>query len=155
MQVLNDDSHKILSVTQMISKNCEQTYTTRFWRLLNMTPGNEKLASVYSIQDPWLLCQIILTKSIGFQKDSTPQATMRHFKSLGVQLQIRQSCESSRAPSQGKQKDLRGSPPSYKDRVIWEVRTRYWGHTGKGAINFGLGNQTRLHKGRFPTQKDE
>lgn len=52
MQVLNDDSHKILSVTQMTSKNCEQTYTTRFWRLLNMTPGSEKLASVYSIQDP-------------------------------------------------------------------------------------------------------
>lgn len=51
MQVLNDDSHKILGVTQMISKNREQAYMKRFWRLWNMTTESEKVASVYSLQD--------------------------------------------------------------------------------------------------------
>lgn len=41
MQVLNDDSHKILGVTQMILKN-EQAYMKWFRRILNMTTMSEK-----------------------------------------------------------------------------------------------------------------
>lgn len=42
MQILNDDSHKILGVTQMISKNHEEAHMKRFQRLLNVTTESEK-----------------------------------------------------------------------------------------------------------------
>lgn len=52
MQLLKDDSHKILCVTQMIFKTQKQTYNKRSSQLLNMAMESEKLAKCIHFKTP-------------------------------------------------------------------------------------------------------
>lgn len=52
MQLLKDDSHKILCVTQMIFKTQKQTYNKRSSQLLNMAMESEKLAKCMRFKTP-------------------------------------------------------------------------------------------------------
>lgn len=73
MQVLNDDSHKILGITQMISKNHEQVNMTRFRRFPLKTPSTPLVDSS--------------DKTDSSSHGLTSQATMCHSTGFGVQLQ--------------------------------------------------------------------
>lgn len=96
MHVLKDDSHKILGVTQMISKNHKQVYMKRLRGLLDMTTDSEKLASVYSLKDATDSLIDSLDKIYSSSNGLTSQATMYHSTGFFPTITERKSCLPSR-----------------------------------------------------------